>query len=130
MDRPNFVVQVPASLPDEAMEPFFRGWVWRIPWEEEVEFDFTSCEFLAPWALALFAAYGHWLIEEHQKKVCVNFDPDSTVGKYLVNSGFCKVFGDTEAEPLDRKGFTVCMQRIDSSGQIREITKSIGLLLA
>jgi anti-sigma regulatory factor (Ser/Thr protein kinase) len=100
-----------------------------VPAADAVVIDFQHCAFLAPWSLGLFGAYGLWLHEELRKSVTIEIDPNTAAGRYLEESGFCQLFGDTEPPPLDKHDFRVCLQRIRDSAGIAPFAKSVAQML-
>src|SRR5687768_18454008 len=102
----SFRITVPARITGKGFQPFFKGWTWINPLADHVIMDFQKCEYIAPWAITMFAAYGLWLFEAQGKSVTIEVNPDSEVGRYLVDTGFCKLFGD-DVLPVEREGFTV-----------------------
>src|SRR5579862_9667492 len=123
-----FSIVVPTILNDESFVPFFSGWQWKVPNASEVEYDFRTCEFLSPWALCQFAAYGLHLANAEGKHVHVHFDPETVVGKYLIRSGLCRLFGDEE-DAADWINFTVTMQQIGNEKSIYPFASSVAGLL-
>src|SRR5262245_61730173 len=120
-----FVIDIPETLADSDLERFFRGWRWLVPTNKRVALDFQHCEFLAPWALTLLAAYGLWLGEEHGKDVEIRIDPATDVGDFVLNSGFFDLFSEEEKHSADRAGFTVCMRQIHNESEISNFIGSV-----
>jgi len=124
-----FKISVPAILNDASIIRFLEGWKWFVPSQSKVELDFCGCTFLAPWALVLFAVHGLWLATEHNKIVTIHYDQETEVGKYLDNSGFIRLFDDSEETPGSRAGFTVCLEQITGSDQIYPFSRSVTSML-
>jgi uncharacterized protein DUF4325 len=76
------IIRVPRFLRDEDLSQFFERWTWFTRQNEPVVLDFEDCEFLAPWAWALFTAYALWLQEVRGLTVTARLRAESRVGEY------------------------------------------------
>lgn len=123
-----FVIRVPAELPDKALERFFRGWQWTVPASDTVVLDFSECTFVAPWVLTAFASYGLWLHESEGKTVEIYFDPSTYAGRYLITSGFSALFGDDEMIPADTEN-AVFLRQVKKSSEIPSFARSVAGVL-
>jgi hypothetical protein len=85
-------IKVPKNLEDKALVGFFKGWRWLRQTTDRMTFDFRPVEFMAPWAITLFAAYMLWLVEKRGTKVEVLYDDATLLGRYLKKCGFIEMF--------------------------------------
>jgi len=85
-------IKVPASLPDRDLVKFFEAWRWLRQTTEHVTFDFRAVQYLAPWAVTLFAAYMLWLVEKRGVQIEVARDDATYLGRYLDRTGFIELF--------------------------------------
>lgn len=114
-----FHITVPASVDDKSLIDFFRGWRWHLAPPPPIQIDFQGCNFIAPYALTLFAAYVLWLRKTKRMHVRVNANPNSVAGAFLVQSGFFEVLGENPPEVVEeRPDRTVKLTRISSSSEI------------
>jgi hypothetical protein len=114
-----FHLTVPATVADKELIRFFQGWRWHADPPPPVEVDFRGCNFLAPYAVTLFAAYLLWLKQVKKRAVRVHADQKSVAGNYLVETGFLELFGQSSSpDLLDRPDRTVKLTRISESGEI------------
>jgi hypothetical protein len=67
----DFRITVPSNVTGKGFQPFFKRWTWIRPRGARVIMDFRQSEYVAPWALTLFAAYGLWLNGFLRKEVKV-----------------------------------------------------------
>jgi hypothetical protein len=94
---PRRIIGVPSDLKDKDLPQFFRGWEWINDPGDEVVIDFSRATFVAPWAIAQFAAYAAWLREVRGKRVEVWIDETSESGRYLSRLGFDAILSDSQA---------------------------------
>lgn len=114
-----FHLSVPANVVDRELTRFFQGWRWHADPPPPIEVDFKGCNFLAPYAVTLFAAYITWLKQTKKRAVRIHADRNSVAGNYLVETGFFELFGEKVAPDLvGRPDRTVKLTRISSSGEI------------
>jgi len=114
-----FHIDVPASVDDKSLIDFFRGWRWHLAPHPPIQIDFQGCNFIAPYALTLFAVYVLWLRKSKRVHVRVNVNPNSVAGAFLVQSGFFEVLGENPPEIVEeRPDRTVKLTRISSSSEI------------
>lgn len=112
-------ISVPANVLDKELINFFNGWRWHIEPSSPIEFDFQGCNFLAPYAVTLFAAYIIWLKQVKMRSVRVKANRNSVAGNYLVETGFFELLGETTTPDLiERPDRTVKLTRISSSSEI------------
>ena len=84
-------IQVWPNLGDKALLAFFEKWSWIRSPQGPVSIDFRGCNFIAPWAVCLFAGYALWLRHMKRRQVQLLIDPSTVAGNYLNHSGFCEV---------------------------------------
>jgi len=114
-----FHITVPASVDDKSLIDFFRGWRWHLAPSPPVQIDFQGSNFIAPYAVTLFAAYVLWLRITKRVHVRVNANTNSVAGAFLVQSGFFEVLGEHPPEVVEeRPDRTVRLTRISSSSEI------------
>src|SRR4051812_41540672 len=80
----------PRELGDKDLRRFVSAWnprTWQIHQRQHVDLDLSSTEFLAPWALCLYAQYMLFLREAHFNTVALTVNPDTRVGRYAIISG-------------------------------------------
>src|SRR5262245_12124608 len=87
------LIKIPRILGDRDLTAFFKGWRWLRDPTPRVTLDFREVEFLAPWAVALFANYILWLSEKRGAEVRILYEETTAAGRYLVRSGFAEMFG-------------------------------------
>lgn len=114
-----FHITVPANVDDKSLLDFFRGWSWHLAPSPPIQIDFQGCNFIAPYAATLFAAYVLWLRKTKRLHVRVNVNKGSVAGAFLVQSGFFEVLGEHLPEIVEeRPDRTVKLSRISSSSEI------------
>jgi len=86
-----FCIDVPADLGDKGLLNFFGGWRWRTDLWPPVRINFDTCNFIAPYAVTLFAAYSLWLREVKRCHLSFQVSPNTLAGNYLVQSGFLEL---------------------------------------
>ena len=124
-----FTISVPQSLSDRSLAPFFRGWHWRVDDPPtHVVLDFSRVNFAAPWAAALFGAYGRWLQDVHGREVDLWFDEATDVGRFLTRAGLPTLLG--KAESPEPTGHIFPLTQIHSSNEIPPCVSSLLNLLA
>ena len=97
----SYRVEVPEQLGDKDLVAFFERYRWEIePNTKELLIDLKRSEFLAPWALTMFALYGLWLSEERGVDVRVQLDPGTRAGAYAVKAGLLELFDTIRPEEL------------------------------
>lgn len=122
-------ILVPATLKDSDLARFFASWRWLASPMGPVVLDLREANFLAPWALALFAGYGLWLKESRKKHVTILLDPRSVAGGFAVDLGLpellsCKLSASSHAaEP--RADRTVPLTRIRTSADIPQFAARV-----
>lgn len=84
-------IQVWPDLGDKALLTFFERWTWNRSPLGSVSIDFRRCNFIAPWAVCLFAGYTLWLRHTKRRHVQLLVDPSTVAGSYLNHSGFCEM---------------------------------------
>ncbi|MEF8700946.1 MAG: DUF4325 domain-containing protein [Candidatus Accumulibacter sp. UW20] len=114
-----FHLNIPDNVVDKELIRFFQGWRWHFDLQSPVEVNFKGCNFLAPYAVTLFAAYLLWLKEIKKKAVRIHAIRSSVAGNYLVETGFFEIFGEQPAPDVpERPDRTVKLTRITSSSEI------------
>jgi hypothetical protein len=121
-----FNIDVPANLDDKGLLNFFSGWRWRTDLWPPVQINFDTCQFVAPYAVTLFAAYALWLREVKRCHLSFKASPDTVAGNYLVQSGFLELMGETSF-PLatPRPDRAVKLTRVSSSSEIPGFASSV-----
>lgn len=125
-----FHLNVPANVVDKELIRFFQGWRWHADLQSPVEVDFRGCNFLAPYAVTLFAAYLTWLKKVKKRAVRIHANRNSVAGNYLVETGFFELFGEKPApDAVERPDRTVKLTRITTSAEIPSFaTKAMEIL--
>lgn len=82
---------VPSTINDDGLMNFFSGWRWNFSPAGPVSIDFTGVNFIAPYAVMLFAAYFLHLKEAKRKHARIKFLPSSVAGAYLDKTGFLEI---------------------------------------
>lgn len=127
----DFVVRAPDSLGDKDFVSFFRGWTWYNDPPERVVLDFSTADFTAPWAAAMFGAYGRWLRDVRGKSLDLRLDDGTTAGQFLLRAGLPQLLGlpavsDLSASP-DR---LVPLTQVHSSSDIQPCVSVVMNILA
>lgn len=121
-----FHIDVPTSIDDKHLLDFFSGWRWRTDPSPPVQLNFSGCDFLAPYAVTLFAAYTLWLRQVRRCHVSVTAAPNTLAGDYLVQSGFFELLGESGyPPPLQRPDRTVKLTKISNSSEIPGFATSV-----
>jgi len=121
-----FYIDVPANLDDRGLLNFFSGWQWRTDLLPPVQLNFDGCNFIAPYAVTLFAAYSLWLRQVQHCHMSVKASPNTVAGNYLVQSGFLELLGEQNfPTPIDRPDRTVKLTRIAASSEIPKFANSV-----
>jgi len=84
-------IEVWPNLGDKALLAFFEKWTWNRSPLGPISIDFRRCNFIAPWAVCLFAGYTLWLRHTRRRHVQLLVDPSTVAGSYLNHSGFCEM---------------------------------------
>ncbi|TDV16249.1 STAS-like domain-containing protein [Paraburkholderia caballeronis] len=114
-----FHISVPANLEDKSLIDFFRGWRWHLAPPPPIQFDFKECNFIAPYAATLFAAYILWLRKSKRLHVKINANRNSVAGGFLTQAGFFDVLSESGGGALlDRPDRAVKLTRISASSEI------------
>lgn len=114
-----FHISVPINIDDKSLIEFFRGWRWNLTAAPPIMIDFRGCNFIAPYAATLFAAYILWLRTTRRAHVRLNVSTNSVAGAFLVQSGFFEILGENQVEIVEeRPDRTVKLNRISSSSEI------------
>ena len=131
-----FIISVPESLSDRSLGPFYRGWNWRVDAPPmHVVLDFSRVNFAAPWAAALFGAYGRWLQDVHGREVDLWFDEATDVGRFLTRAGLPTLLQkaaspEPKAASLEPAGHIFPLTQIHNSNEISPCVTSLINLLA
>jgi len=83
-----FNIHVPAGVDDKGLLNFFCGWQWRTEISPPAQSNFDGCDFVAPYALTLFAAYSLWLKEVKRCHLSVKASANTVAGNCLSKVGF------------------------------------------
>lgn len=114
-----FHLNIPDNVVDKELIRFFQGWRWHSDLKSPIEVNFKGCNFIAPYAVTLFAAYLLWLKEIKKKAVRIHAIKSSVAGSYLVETGFFELFGEKPSEDVaNRPDRTVKLTKIKSSSEI------------
>lgn len=121
-----FSIDVPANLDDKGLLKFFGGWRWRTDLSPPVQINFDACDFIAPYAVTLFASYALWLREVKRCHLSIKASPNTVAGNYLVQSGFLDLMGQ-DSFPLatPKSDRAVKLTRISTSSEIPSFTSSV-----
>lgn len=131
ISRTNFEIAVPDNLTDKALVGFFQGWRWVTDIRLPVVIDFKTCNYIAPYAVTLFATYILWLKEAAHRRVTVLADTKTVAGNYLVQTGLLELVGDAAHPPTDsRPDRMVRLTRIRSSKEIPDFATNLMTILA
>lgn len=126
-----FRIKVPDSLTDRSLVRFFRGWHWLEDPPQHVVIDFSTANFAAPWAVALFGAYGRWLQDVRGREVDLWFDEETDAGRFLVSAGLPALLGKTgSAQSPVATSRIFPLTQIHSSNEIQPCATSLVHLLA
>lgn len=124
-------IEVPANIEDKGLPGFFSGWKWITSPTGPVIIDFTRVNFIAPYAVTLFAAYYLYLKEVKKKSSRILYAPTSVAGAYLDKSGFLELSGQgsnvIDNYDIDR---TVRLTRIRESKDIPKFAQIVMEILA
>lgn len=80
----------PSALGDKHLRDFFVRWdqkTWPLFRNLRVELDISKSEFLAPWAVCLYAQYFLHLREVHASRISLIADTSSRAGRYAISAG-------------------------------------------
>lgn len=125
----SFDIDIPSDMGDKNLVNFFKGWVWHDDPIEPVVIRVPRGTHLAPWTATLFAAYGVWLKEVRGKKVTIDYDQSSYVGRFMERIGFLEALGEKNLNSdLDRKNIFP-ITRFSQSKDIAKIATSIVSML-
>lgn len=124
-------IKIPKDLADKDLPNFFYGWWWNQALRPgPVTFDFRFTNFIAPWAITLFSAYGLWLRETRGRKVRALVNHNTEAGYYLYRTGFPELFEEsTDAVPILNNDRTTKLTRITRSDEIAGFTSDVMRLL-
>jgi len=122
-----FVIQPPNELGDKALVAFFKGWNWQIIPRDEVVLDFNRIDFLAPWAITLFALHALWLHEKQGIQVKILLDPSRQAGRYLVQAGIFELLDLPRPEGIPDlpEARTTRLTRIQHSQDVPTFAKTV-----
>ena len=121
-----FNIDIPASIDDKHLLNFFSGWRWRTDLQPPVQINFDTCDFIAPYAVTLLAAYSLWMRNIKQCHLSFNASPNTAAGSYLVQSGFLELMGESSlSAAIPRPDRTVRLTRISNSSEIPQFAKSV-----
>lgn len=125
-----FRIQVPDELYDRDLARFLGGWTWHDDPPSPVVLDFSLTTFVAPWAAALFAAYGRWLQEVRDKEVRVWVNDQTAAGQFLLQAGLPRILGRSADGPLTDSSDRICsLAQITNGKGIAPYVKSVMDLL-
>ncbi|NWN46791.1 ATP-binding protein [Pseudomonas canadensis] len=127
----NTHIMIPSNLDDKSLLNFFQGWKWIDKPVGPVKLDFTQVNFIAPYAVTLFAAYYFYLKEVKRKHAQILFSPSSVAGSYLVNSGFLELTKQGSETPNFINGDRIVkLSRIKKSSEIPAFANNVMQVLS
>lgn len=119
-------ITVPDNIVDKSLVEFFNGWRWIQNPKPPIKFDFSGCNFIAPYGATLFAAHILWLKEVKHKKISFDVIRTSVAGNFLFQCGFFELMGEENAALTEsREDRTVKLTRIKSSSEIPAFATSV-----
>ncbi|WP_218511729.1 STAS-like domain-containing protein [Variovorax sp. dw_308] len=122
-------IDVPENLEDKGLLNFFSGWRWQTHLSPPVRINFDTCNFIAPYAVTLFAGYALWLREVKGCHLSFQASPHTTAGNYLNQSGFLELMGEQAPAATVGPARTVKLARISSSSEIPGFAASVMAIL-
>jgi hypothetical protein len=125
-------IVVPEKIDDKSLINFFSGWKWNISPVGPVKINFSNIEFIAPYAITLYAAYYLYLKEVKKKHAQIVCPPPPHVGTYLDNSGFLELVqqGRPSVGAAATNERIVKLTRIKESKEIPAFARRVVELLA
>jgi len=124
-------IEVPANLSDKDLLRFFSGWRWIMSPTGPTTLDFRGANFIAPWAICLFATYAKWLETVKRKKVRILVNASSIAGDYINQAGMLALLmqqGDFVADAVPNVRM-VPLTQIQRSDQIPSFVAQVMQLL-
>ena len=119
-------IAVPANITDKSLVAFFRAWRWDPSPRPPIILDFHGCNFIAPYAVTLFAAYVLWLQKAKRRKPTVRISKTSVAGNFLLQCGFFDLLGIPDSAPTERwEDRTVKLRRVSGSSEIPDFTTHV-----
>lgn len=123
----------PTNLGDKDLLNFVAGWqpaTWNWFQQQELELDLSSVQFLAPWAVCMYAQYALWLREARFNKVSIAVDPSSRAGIYAIRTGLTELISPGKYESLPTDDHMATLRRIRRSEEVTPFADEIIRLLA
>jgi hypothetical protein len=121
-----FYLDVPDAISDKGLLEFYKHWRWRTDLYSPVQINFENCNFLAPYAVTMFAAYTLWLRGAKKCTTTIRALPNTVAGNYLVQCGLFELLGEVGyPEPAERPDRVVKLTRISSSSEIPKFANSV-----
>jgi hypothetical protein len=121
-----FYVDVPDTVSDKGLLDFYKGWRWHKDPYPPVQINFENCQFLAPYAVTMFAAYTLWLRDSKGYTTTVKAQPDTLAGNYLVQCGLFELLGEVGyPDSTNRPDRIVKLTRVATSSQIPKFATSV-----
>lgn len=125
-----FYLDVPDTVSDKGLLDFYKGWRWHKDPYPPIQINFESCQFLAPYAVTMFAAYTLWLRDSKGYTTTVRAQPNTPAGNYLVQSGLFELLGEAGyPDSTNRPDRIVKLTRVASSSQIPKFATSVMSIL-
>ncbi len=121
----------PDQLANRNLVDFFKTQRWPTNETNQIVLDFRKVEFIAPWAVCLYAAYTYWMREKYQCEIQIKGNPTTRAGAYIARSGLADLVRATFPEMdsvVDQK--TVRLSKITTSNSIGPLVREILKLLA
>lgn len=124
-----FKIDVPDTLGDKNLLPFYKGWQWLEEPPTPVLFDIAKGTHLAPWAATLFATYALWLKEARHKDIQLQYDEDSYLGRFLRRIGFPQLLGFDKEQPAVPDLRIFPLTQVRESKQIAPVANGVVRML-
>jgi anti-sigma regulatory factor (Ser/Thr protein kinase) len=90
----------------------------------------TAVQFLAPWAVCMYAQYALWLREARFNKVSITVDPKSKAGIYAIRTGLTELISPGKYTKLPSDEHMAPLRRISRSVDVTPFADEIIRLLA
>jgi hypothetical protein len=118
-------IRAPDDLADRRFSDFFQTARWPSQPGLDVVLDFATADFVAPWAAAMFGAYGKWLQVTQGCTVETWINEKSRAGQFLKRIGLPELLGGTlppdRPEDADR---LVSLRQVHRSQEIQPCVTS------
>lgn len=122
-------IEPPINLGDKDLIRFFQGWNWMEKPIGPTTLDLRRVNFIAPWAVCLFAAYALSQKIVNRKHIRVLVHESSTAGSYIREAGLLSLLGQNSSKFPISTDRIVPLAQIKESGQIILFVKKVMDLL-